>query len=140
MQVITIESKSFRQLLEQLNQIKAGIDTRLKKTTLDDQWLDNNEVCKWLRQLYGKKLTSKNFKKLFAKVNGSVFCYGPDTGMLEKFFKWKFRDKFRCVNLMKVFKDHIKTGSFKLKDLEHKFGIRRQVVKYKTSIFQIWRE
>ncbi len=60
--------------------------------------------------------------------------------MQEKFFKWKFRDKFRCVNLMKVFKDNIKTGSFKLKDLEHKFGIRRQVVKYKTCIFQIWRD
>ncbi|MBK9730303.1 MAG: ribonuclease H-like domain-containing protein [Chitinophagaceae bacterium] len=39
---------------------------------------------------------------------------------------------------MKVFKDHIKTGSFKLKDLEHKFSIRRKVMKYKTSIFQIW--
>ncbi|MBK6481618.1 MAG: ribonuclease H-like domain-containing protein [Chitinophagaceae bacterium] len=24
--------------------------------------------------------------------------------------------------------------------MEHKFGIRRQVVKYKTSIFQIWRD
>jgi uncharacterized protein YprB with RNaseH-like and TPR domain len=60
--------------------------------------------------------------------------------MLEKFFKWKFRDKFRCVNLMKVFKDYIKKGSFKLKDLEHRYGIRRKVMKYKTSIFQIWRD
>jgi uncharacterized protein YprB with RNaseH-like and TPR domain len=60
--------------------------------------------------------------------------------MLEKFFKWEFRDKFRSVNLMKVFKDHIKTGSFKLRDLEHKFGIRRQVMKHTTSIFQIWRD
>ena len=115
---------------------------------IDAEWYLNQRIFligysydnKYFGQLYGKKLTSKNFKKLFSKVNGSVFCYGPDTGMLEKFFKWKFRDKFRCVNLMKVFKDHIKTGSFKLKDLEHKFGIRRQVVKYKTSIFQIWRD
>ncbi|MBK6484564.1 MAG: ribonuclease H-like domain-containing protein [Chitinophagaceae bacterium] len=80
------------------------------------------------------------FKRLFEKVNRSVFCYGPDTGMLEKFFKLKFRDKFLCVNLIKVFKDHIKTGSFKLRDLEHKFGIRRQVVKHTTCIFQIWRD
>lgn len=113
---------------------------------IDAEWYLNQRIFligysydrKNFGQLYGKKLTPKNFKKLFAKVTGSVFCYGPDTGMLEKFFKWKFREKFRCVNLMKVFKDHIKTGSFKLKDLEHKFGIRRKVMKYKTSIFQIW--
>ncbi len=91
-------------------------------------------------QLYGKKLTKKNFKKLFDKVTGSVFCYGPDVGMLEKFFKFKFRKKFRCVNLMKVFKDTIKIGSFKLKNLEKRFGIRRSVMKYKTNIFNIWKD
>ncbi|MBK9730651.1 MAG: ribonuclease H-like domain-containing protein [Chitinophagaceae bacterium] len=115
---------------------------------IDAEWYLNQRIFligysydnKYFGQLYGKKLTPKNFKKLFSKVNGSVFCYGPDTGMLEKFFKWKFRDKFRCVNLMKVFKDFIKKGSFKLKDLEHRFGIRRKVMKYKTSIFQIWRD
>jgi DNA polymerase elongation subunit (family B) len=115
---------------------------------IDAEWYLNQRIFligysydrKNFGQLYGKKMTPKNFKKLFAKVTGSVFCYGPDTGMLEKFFKWKFRNKFRCVNLMKVFKDFIKTGSFKLKDLEHKFGIRRKVMKYKSSIFQIWKD
>lgn len=91
-------------------------------------------------QLYGKKLTRKNFLRLLSKVTGSVYCYGPDVGMLEKFFKTKFRNKFRCVNLMKVFKDHLKKGSFKLKDVEQKFGIHRKVMKYKASIFDIWKD
>jgi DNA polymerase elongation subunit (family B) len=115
---------------------------------IDAEWYLNQRIFligysydkKNFGQLYGKKLTPKNFKRLFDKVTGSVFCYGPDTGMLEKFFKWKFRNKYRCVNLMKVFKDFIKKGSFKLKDLEHKFGIRRNVIKYKTNIFQIWKD
>ncbi|MBK9730304.1 MAG: hypothetical protein IPO83_03280 [Chitinophagaceae bacterium] len=72
---------------------------------IDAEWYLNQRIFligysydrKNFGQLYGKKLTAKNFKKLFTKVTGSVFCYGPDTGMLEKFFKWKFRDKFRCV-------------------------------------------
>jgi uncharacterized protein YprB with RNaseH-like and TPR domain len=74
------------------------------------------------------------------KVTGTIFCYGPDIGMLEKFFKIKIRKKYRCVNLMKVFKDFIKIGSFKLKHLEERFGIKRKVTKYKTSIFDIWKD
>lgn len=41
---------------------------------------------------------------------------------------------------MKVFKDFIKIGSFKLKHLEERFGIKRKVIKYKISIFQIWKD
>ena len=115
---------------------------------IDAEWYLNQRIFligysynqKPFGQLYGKRLTRKNFQKLFDKVTGTVYCYGPDTGMLEKFFKWKFREKFRCVNLMKVFKDFIKTGSFKLKDLEYRFGIRRKVMKYKANIFQIWKD
>jgi len=91
-------------------------------------------------QLYGKTLTRKNFKKMLKPVKGYVFVYGPDVGMTEKFFKLKYRQKYRCINLMKAFRDYIKKGSFKLKDLEEKFGLIRKVAKYKETIFRIWRD
>lgn len=122
----------------------------MKQTNLfvDAEWYINQEifllgyayddaVCK---QLYGKKLTRLAFKKILKRVSGYVYGYGPDIGMLEKFFAFRFRDKYKCVNLMKVFRDCIKKGSFKLKDLEEKFGIKRKVSKYKTSIFHIWKD
>lgn len=90
---------------------------------LDAEWYINQRIFligytydhQTFGQLYGKRLTRKNFKKLLDKVTGTVYCYGPDTGMLEKFFKWKFRHKFRCVNLMKGFKDHIKRAALSLR-------------------------
>ena len=115
---------------------------------LDAEWFMNQRIFligyahdhKKCVQIYGKKLTKKNLKKILKKVTGSIFCYGPDIGMLEKFFSLKIRKKIRCVNLMKVFKDTIKIGSFKLKHLEERFGIKRKVMKYKTNIFQIWKD
>ncbi len=119
-----------------------------KSIWIDAEWYISQKIfligfaydSKKCYQLYGKKLTRTNFKKLLKKVNGFVFSYGPDTGMCEKFFNWKFRKQYCCINLIKVFRDCIKKGSFKLADLEVKFGIKRKVAKYKTSIFHIWRD
>jgi hypothetical protein len=121
---------------------------KLVNLYIDAEWYLNQKVfligysynLRTFGQIYGKKLTKREFRKLFKKVTGSIFCYGPDVGMLEKFFKIKIRKKFRCVNLMKVFKDFIKIGSFKLKHLEQRFGIKRKVMKYKTNIYDIWKD
>lgn len=91
-------------------------------------------------QLYGKTLSRVQFKRIVKKTTGYIFGYGPDIGMTEKFFQWNYRKKFRCVNLLRCFRDFIKIGSFKLADLERKFRIRRKVQKYKHTIFQIWRD
>jgi uncharacterized protein YprB with RNaseH-like and TPR domain len=115
---------------------------------IDAEWFLNQRIFligyshdhKKCRQIYGKQLNKRNINRILKKVTGTIFCYGPDIGMLEKFFHVKIRKKYRCVNLMKVFKDTIKIGSFKLKQLEERFGINRKVVKYKTSIFQIWKD
>lgn len=115
---------------------------------IDAEWFMNQRIFligyahdhKKCSQLYGRMLTKKNLKKILKKVTGYVYCYGPDIGILENFFKMKIRKKYRCVNLMKVFKDTIKIGSFKLKHLEERFGIKRKVMKYKTNIFQIWKD
>jgi DNA polymerase elongation subunit (family B) len=115
---------------------------------IDAEWYLNQRIfligysydLKNFGQLYGSKLTLRNFKKILKKVDGYVFIYGPDIGMIEKFFGWKFRNRYRCVNLIKVFKDSIKKGRFKLKDVEQRFGIKRKVMKYKTDITTIWKD
>jgi DNA polymerase elongation subunit (family B) len=91
-------------------------------------------------QLYGKQLTKPRFRKIVNLTTGFIFGYGPDVGMMEKFFSMKLRKKFYCVNLMKPFRDHLKLGSFKLADLEVKFKLVRKVVKYKQTIWHIWRD
>lgn len=121
---------------------------RITDLYIDAEWYLNQRIFligyshnhKKCMQIYGRKLNRNNFRRLLKKVTGTIFCYGPDIGMLEKYFRLKIRKKFRCVNLMKVFKDFIKIGSFKLKHLEERFGIKRKVMKYKISIFQIWKD
>ena len=83
--------------------------------------------------LFGKKLTKENFLKLL-KPNITIFFYGPDVGIIEKHFNVKIRNKFRCINLLKVFRDNINSSSYRLADIEKKFGIVRQRVEYKKSI------
>jgi len=112
---------------------------------LDAEWYLNRRLFligyshdhKNCKQIFGSKLTKKNFRRILKRVIGSILCYGPDIGMLEKFFGFRFRKKFRCVNLMKVFKDFIKIGNFKLKHLGEGLGIKRKVMKYKTSVGKI---
>ena len=87
--------------------------------------------------LFGKKLTKENFLKLL-KPNITIFFYGPDVGIIEKHFNVKIRNKFRCINLLKVFRDNINSSSYRLADIEKKFGIVRQRVEYKKSIFDIY--
>lgn len=119
-----------------------------KSLWIDAEWYMHGRIFligyayseKQFGQLFGKKLTKLRFRQLLKKVKGFVFSYGPDVGMCEKFFNWKFRGKYRCVNLMKAFRDHVKSASFKLKDLEIKFRLRRKVDKYKQSIMHIWRD
>jgi len=91
-------------------------------------------------QLYGKQITKASFRKIINQATGFIFGYGPDVGMMEKFFSMDLRKKFHCVNLMKPFRDHLKVGSFKLADLELRFKLVRKVVKYKQSIMNIWRD
>ena len=49
MEVITIESKAFQEIRDQLNQIQAKIEWNKKDEPLNDTWLNNEEACKLLR-------------------------------------------------------------------------------------------
>ena len=92
MEVMTIESKAFQQLLEQLNQIKAGIESRQKKASPDDPWLDNNEVCKWLKV---SKRTLQNYRDngelSFSQVGAKILYRTSD---VEDFLKRHYNKAF----------------------------------------------
>lgn len=49
MDVITIETKAFQRILTEIEEIKNKIFEDKKKTVLEDDWLDNQDVCQLLR-------------------------------------------------------------------------------------------
>jgi hypothetical protein len=93
-------------------------------------------------QLWGSKLKKKNVEQSLQLASGGIiFIYGPDVGMLEKEFKIKIKQKYTCINLIRVFKALLPyRSSYKLADLEHDYGIARKVKKYKENIFTIYKD
>lgn len=89
-------------------------------------------------QLYDETLTINNIIKMLEPVDGYIYFYGPDIGMLEKNTGLDIRNNFRCVNLLKVFRD-IMPGmeSYRLSSFEDMFDIKRSQRQYKTNIFKL---
>lgn len=91
-------------------------------------------------QLYGFLLTRKNFEKILKDVS-IIYCYGPDIGMFEKYFKCDLRNRFVCINLLTVMKRiEPNLPDYKLSTLEKFAGIQRETMEYKSNIFQLHRD
>lgn len=89
-------------------------------------------------QLYDETLTMENIISMLEPVDGSIYFYGPDIGMLEKNTGLEIRENFKCVNLLKVFKNLLPgLPSYRLSYLEEMFGISRSQKQYKTNIFKL---
>lgn len=118
-----------------------------KNLYLDAEWYIGGEVfligyaysTKQFGQLYDVTLSEDRFNKLLRGVK-FIYFYGPDIGVIEIFFGIDLRRKFHCINLLKVFRHHLKLNSYKLADVEVKFGIVRKRTEYKKNIFQIWND
>ncbi|HNQ68812.1 MAG TPA: ribonuclease H-like domain-containing protein [Bacteroidales bacterium] len=89
-------------------------------------------------QLYDESLNIDNIIRMLQPVNGYIYFYGPDIGMLEKSTGLDIRNNFRCINLLKVFRD-IMPGmdSYKLAYFEEIFEIKRSQQQYKSNIFKL---
>jgi|CXWL01.1.fsa_nt_gi hypothetical protein len=91
--------------------------------------------------LHDESLTLDNFNKLLKKVTGKIYIYGPDVGVLEKYFDIDIRTNYHCVNLLKVFRDHLPgLKSYKLANIEKLYGIKRNRNEYKANIFSIFQD
>jgi uncharacterized protein YprB with RNaseH-like and TPR domain len=94
-------------------------------------------------QLYDENLNLNNIASMLQPVNGYIYFYGPDIGMLEKSTGLNIRNNYRCINLLKVFRD-IMPGmdSYKLAYFEEMFELTRSEKIYKSNIFKLsedWR-
>jgi hypothetical protein len=113
---------------------------------LDLEWFFNQEIfligyaysLTNYGQLYDQTLTIENIKRLLEPIDGYIFFYGPDIGMLEKSTGLDIRNNYSCINLLKVFRD-IMPGldSYRLAYLEEMFEIKRSQRQYKSNIFKL---
>jgi len=116
-----------------------------KHLFIDAEWFIGGEVfligyahnTKKSGQLYDESLSKNSFMRLLKGVK-YIYCYGPDVGVLETFFQINLRKNFICVNLLTVFRRHIRLISYKLANVEKYFGIIRTENEYKKNIFKIW--
>ncbi|NOT36437.1 MAG: hypothetical protein HOP11_03560 [Saprospiraceae bacterium] len=90
-------------------------------------------------QLYDGALTKEQFLKKLRNVK-YIFFYGPDIGIIEKYFDIDLRNRYICVNLLRIFRKVLQLTSFKLAHVEQKFGIVRKQVEYKKNIFAIFND
>lgn len=91
-------------------------------------------------QMYGFLLNRKNFQKILEGVN-VIYCYGPDVGMLEKYFECDLKHNYICINLLTVIKRlEPNLPDYKLSTLEKLAGIQRETMEYKSNIFQLHKD
>ena len=113
---------------------------------MDLEWFPNQEIyligygynIGSVTLLYDETLTMAHIQAMLEPVTGYIYFYGPDIGMLEKFTGMDIRNNYRCINLLKVFRD-IMPGldSYKLASFEVMFDIKRTQKQYKTNIWQL---
>ena len=72
MEVITIDSKAFQQLLEKVNAINDYVrEARLEQTSnIDEEWVDSQTVCQYLR------ICEKTLQRLRSASKISYSCVG----------------------------------------------------------------
>lgn len=94
-----------------------------------------------VKQIFRKNILQRHIRKMLDILNGDIYVYGPDVAMIEKRFDIPLREKYRCINFLKVIK-HLVPGqsSYKLAEMEKHFGFFRKADKYKTNIFDIYRD
>lgn len=119
---------------------------------LDAEWFIGGDVflIGWafdknnFGQLYDETLTEEKFQELLNLTTGIIYFYGPDIGIIEKYFDIDIRSNFHCVNLLKVFKDLLPgLKNYKLATIEKIYNIKRNRNEYKANIFRIfddWRK
>lgn len=113
---------------------------------IDLEWFFNQEIyligyaydLSSATLLYDAELTIENVINMLKPVDGSIYFYGPDIGMLEKCTGLNIRDNYNCVNLLAVFIEMMPgMESYKLAYFEELFGIKRTQRQYKSNIWKL---
>ena len=88
-------------------------------------------------QLYDFTINPISFAGILRDVD-AIYCYGPDVGMLEKFFDCDLKTYYYCFNLLTIIKRlEPNLKSYKLAELEKIVGIERRTMVYKSNIWKL---
>ena len=91
-------------------------------------------------QLHGSTINPYSFAGILRDVD-AIYCYGPDVGMLEKFFNCDLKTYYYCFNLLSIIKKlEPNLPSYRLCDLEKHIGIERSTMVYKSNIWQLHKD
>jgi hypothetical protein len=96
-------------------------------------------------QAYMGSLSASRVKSIFRNITGYVYFYGPDIGMIEKNYDLDIRNNYKCINLLRMFRQVLPDlDSYKLSEIEKLYGIYRKSPseKYKKNIrtlFEDWK-
>lgn len=119
-----------------------------KNLFIDAEWFLSQEVYligyaynqQHSGQLYDVTMDRDAFIELLIDVD-CIYCYGPDVGMLEKFFDYELKNYYSCFNLLTIIKRlEPNLPSYKLCNLEKLAGIHRETMEYKSNICQLHRD
>lgn len=119
-----------------------------KQLFIDAEWFLSQRVyligyaysLQRTHQLYGNLLTNGEWRKVLRDVD-VIWCYGPDIGMLEKFFDMDLRNDYVCFNLLGIIKKlEPNLPNYKLSTLEILTGIHRETMQYKSNIWQLHKD
>jgi uncharacterized protein YbcC (UPF0753/DUF2309 family) len=79
MEVITIQSEAFQELINSIQEIKSKIDTKHKEQPLPETWLDISDTCKLL---HISKRTLQNYRDQgiisFSQIAGKIYFRATD--------------------------------------------------------------
>lgn len=93
--------------------------------------------------LHDQTLTKTNFLRTIQGAT-HLYFYGPDIGVIEKFFGIRLRHKFICVNLLKIFRRlHPRAAGHKLIQYERRYKIYRKTARLKSDVWgliKLWQK
>jgi excisionase family DNA binding protein len=93
MEVITIESEAFKQILSQLDEIKSRLDKTSKQSPLSGPLLDNNEACALLKVSKGTLQSYRDQGDIsFIQVGSKIYYRSSD---IEEFLKNHLKSAFK---------------------------------------------
>lgn len=89
--------------------------------------------------LHGQALNKTNFLRCIEGAT-HLYFYGPDIGVIEKFFGIRLRRKYICVNLLKIFRRlHPRAAGHKLLQYERRYKIYRKTARLKSDVWGLIR-
>jgi len=83
MEVITMEVRAYKELLQLLNEIKSAVDSKNQKQPLSDVWLDISETCILLK-ISKRTLQFYRDKGMlsFSQIQGKIYFKASDIELL----------------------------------------------------------